>query len=228
MTLDEKVYNELAQLVSEHKHELFDKIAADRTDYINVVIENLYKEHNASAVLRTCDCYGIKKLHVIENENQYKVNRDIALGAGKWVDVETHVQGDPPSSECIKTLKNRGYKIIATTPHTEEFDIYNLPIDAPMAFFFGTEFSGLSDDVLEQCDMRVKVPMFGFTESFNISVSAAILLSAVRKRLSDSQLNWKLTPEVQIQLKTEWCIKNLSHGQEIESEIRRRLIEKEL
>ena len=72
-------------------NELFDKIAADRTDYINVVIENLYKEHNASAVLRTCDCYGIKKLHVIENENQYKVNREIALGAGKWVDVETHV-----------------------------------------------------------------------------------------------------------------------------------------
>ena len=105
MTLDEKVYNELAQLVSEHKHELFDKIAADRTDYINVVIENLYKEHNASAVLRTCDCYGIKKLHVIENENQYKVNRDIALGAGKWVDVETHVQGDPPSSECIKNTQ---------------------------------------------------------------------------------------------------------------------------
>ena len=228
MTLDEKVYNELVQLVSEHKHELFDNIAADRTDYINVVIENLYKEHNASAVLRTCDCYGIKKLHVIENENQYKVNRDIALGAGKWVDVETHVQGEPPSAECIKTLKNRGYKIIATTPHTEEFDIYNLPINEPMAFFFGTEFSGLSDDVLEQCDMRVKVPMFGFTESFNISVSAAILLSAIRKRLSDSELNWKLTPAAQIQLKTEWCIKNLSHGQEIESEIRRRLIEKEL
>jgi tRNA (guanosine-2'-O-)-methyltransferase len=179
-------------------------------------------------VLRTCDCYGIKKLHVIENENQYKVNRDIALGAGKWVDVETHVQGEPPSAECIKTLKNRGYKIIATTPHTEEFDIYNLPINEPMAFFFGTEFSGLSDDVLEQCDMRVKVPMFGFTESFNISVSAAILLSAIRKRLSDSELNWKLTPAAQIQLKTEWCIKNLSHGQEIESEIRRRLIEKEL
>ncbi len=116
MNLDEKVYNELVQLVSEHKNELFNKIAAERTDYINVVIENLYKEHNASAVLRTCDCYGIKKLHVIENENQYKVNRDIALGAGKWVDVETHVQGEPPSAECIKTLKNRGYKIIATTP----------------------------------------------------------------------------------------------------------------
>ena len=143
MSLDEKVYHELVQLVSEHRNELFDKIAADRTDYINVVIENLYKEHNASAVLRTCDCYGIKKLHVIENENQYKVNRDIALGAGKWVDVETHVKGTLLSIDCINTLKDRGYKIVATTPHTDQYDIYNLPIDAPMAFFFGTEFSGL-------------------------------------------------------------------------------------
>ena len=228
MSLDKQVYRELVQLVTEHKGELFDQIAAERTDYINVVIENLYKEHNASAVLRTCDCYGIKKLHVIENENQYKVNRDIALGAGKWVDVETHTLGNPPALECIKTLKKRGYKIIATTPHTEEFDIYNLPIEEPMAFFFGTEFSGLSDEVLEQCDMRVKVPMYGFTESFNISVSAAILLSSLRKRLNDSNFIWKLSEEDQITLKTEWCIKNLSRGKEIESEIRRRLIEKEL
>lgn len=228
MSLDKKVYKELAQLVSEHKSELFDQIAAERTDYVNVVIENLYKEHNASAVLRTCDCYGIKKLHVIENENQYKVNREIALGAGKWVDVETHTEGKPPALECIETLKKRGYKIIATTPHTDEFDIYNIPINEPMAFFFGTEFSGLSPEVLEQCDMRVKVPMYGFTESFNISVSAAILLSALRKRLNDSTIEWKLSKEDQIRLKTEWCIKNLSRGKEIESEIRRRLIEKEL
>ena len=226
--LNEEVYNELVQLVSEHKGELFDEIAAERTDYINVVIENLYKEHNASAVLRTCDCYGIKKLHVIENENEYKVNRDIALGAGKWVDIENHSVGTPPSLECIKKLKDKGYKIVATTPHTEDFDIYDLPIDAPIAFFFGTEFSGLSSEVLSQCDMKVKVPMYGFTESFNISVSAAILLSAIRKRLSDSEIKWKLSHDAQIKLKIAWCIKNLSRGKEIESEIRRRLIEKEL
>ena len=142
--------------------------------------------------------------------------------------METHTLGNPPALECLNTLKKRGYKIIATTPHTEEFDIYNLPIEEPMAFFFGTEFSGLSDEVLEQCDMRVKVPMYGFTESFNISVSAAILLSALRKRLNDSNFIWKLSEEDQITLKTEWCIKNLSRGKEIESEIRRRLIEKEL
>ena len=227
MNLDEHVYTELVQLVSEQRRALFDEIAAQRTDYINVVIENLHKEHNASAVLRTCDCYGIKKLHVIENENQYKVNRDIALGAGKWVEVETHNLGDPPALQCIKTLKNRGYKIIATTPHTNEYDIYNLPINQPMAFFFGTEFSGLSAEVLDHCDMRVKVPMYGFTESFNISVSAAILLSALRKRLNDSDYNWRLSKKEQTILKIEWCIKNLSRGKEIELEIRRRLIEKE-
>ena len=215
MNLDEKVYSELVQLVSEHKRELFDEIAAQRTDYINVVIENLYKEHNASAVLRTCDCYGIKKLHVIENENEYKVNRDISLGAGKWVDVETHTLGNPPAIACIKTLKKRGYKIIATTPHTEEFDIYNIPIDEPMAFFFGTEFSGLSDEVLEQCDMRVKVPMYGFTESYNISVSAALVLHDVVTRLKKSQVNWRLSDEEVLDKKIDWSVKSIRSGEQI-------------
>ena len=143
------------------------------------------------------------------------------------MEVETHTLGDPPALQCIKTLKNRGYKIIATTPHTNEYDIYNLPINQPMAFFFGTEFSGLSAEVLDHCDMRVKVPMYGFTESFNISVSAAILLSALRNRLNNSGYNWRLSKKEQTILKIEWCIKNLSKGKEIEFEIRRRLIEKE-
>ena len=97
-----------------------------------------------------------------------------------------------------------------------------------MAFFFGTEFSGLSKEVMDNCDMKVKVPMYGFTESFNISVSAAILLSAIRKRLGDTDINWRLKHAEQIKLKTDWCMKNLSRGVEIEAEIRRRLIEKEL
>ena len=123
-------------LFSEHKRELFNEIAAQRTDYINVVIENLYKEHNASAVLRTCDCYGIKKLHVIENENEYKVNRDISLGAGKWVDVETHTLGNPPTIACIKTLKKRSIKSLLPLLILKNLTFTTFLLTNPWHFFF--------------------------------------------------------------------------------------------
>ena len=228
MKTDEIVLEELLQLLSENKMMLFNKIAKERTDYIHVVVENLYQAHNASAVLRTCDCYGIQKMHVIENKNKYKVNHDIALGAGKWVETETHHQGVNPTIECIQTLKKKGYKIVATTPHTHDFDIYNVPLKEPIAVFFGTEMDGLSKDVLEEADYKVNIPMYGFTESFNISVSAAILLSSLRKRLEASEIEWKLNNDEQTKLKIKWCIQSLSRGEQIENEIRRRLIEKEL
>lgn len=228
MNIDEIVLNELLELLSDNKTALFEEIAAERTDFIHVVIENLYQEHNASAVLRTCDCYGINKLHVIENKNKYKVNRDIALGAGKWVETETHHEGDNQSIKCIEVLKKRGYKIVATTPHTDDFNIYNVPLNEPLAVFFGTEMDGLSKEVLDQADYKVNIPMYGFTESFNISVSAAILLSSLRKRLEASELDWKLNSEEQTKLKIKWCVESLSRGEQIESEIRRRIIGKEL
>ena len=228
MNIDKIVLNELLGLLSENKAELFNQISAERTNHINVVVENLYQEHNASAVLRTCDCYGINKMHVIENINKYKVNRDIALGAGKWVDTETHNQGEKPTLECIKALRERGYKILATTPHTDDFNIYNVPINEPMAVFFGTEMDGLSEEVLNEADYKVNIPMYGFTESFNISVSAAILLSNLRNRLESSDLNWKLNEAEQTTLMINWCIRTLIKGEKIEQEIRRRIIGKEL
>ena len=228
MNIDKIVLNELLELLSENKASLFNEISAERTNHIHVVVENLYQEHNASAVLRTCDCYGINKMHVIENINKYKVNSDIALGAGKWVETESHTQGEQATLECIKTLRKRGYKIVATTPHTDDYDIYNVPIDEPMAVFFGTEMDGLSDEVLKEADYKVNIPMYGFTESFNISVSAAILLSNLRNRLESSDLDWKLNEAEQTSLMINWCKRTLIKGEQIEQEIRRRIIEKEL
>ena len=120
------------------------------------------------------------------------------------VETESHTQGEQATLECIKPLRKRGYKILATTPHTDEYDIYNVPIDEPMAVFFGTEMDGLSDEVLNEADYKVNIPMYGFTESFNISVSAAILLSNLRNRL-ESYLDWKLNEAEQTTLMINWC-----------------------
>lgn len=221
------VLKEFYDIITPSKQEMFDRIAADRTKYLTVVLENVYQEHNASAVLRSCDCFGIQELHVIEKDNQYKVQRDIALGAGRWVDLYNYDQGSNPTIDCITKLKSKGYKIIATTPHAEDVTINEMNLEQPMALVFGTERRGISEQLIEMADEFVKIPMFGFTESFNISVSVAITLNVIRERLEKSTLLWKLSEEEQTALKLKWCRKILRGGQELEDEIRRRLFQKE-
>lgn len=224
LTIDEKVLEEFYDIVSESKKEMYDRIASQRTNYLTVVLENIHQEHNASAVLRSCDCFGIQNLHVIEKNNRYKVQRDIALGAGRWVDVFNYDQGEQPTRDCLLKLKDRGYKIVATTPHERDVTIHELPLDQPVALVFGTEKKGISKEVVELADEFVRIPMYGFTESFNISVSAALALNILRQRLEQSDLSWKLNDEEQTLLKIKWCKKILRSGDEMEEEFRRRIL----
>tara|TARA_R110002072_G_scaffold302402_2_gene485167 strand:+ start:36729 stop:37409 length:681 start_codon:yes stop_codon:yes gene_type:complete len=223
MTTDEKVLAEFYNIVTESKQEKYDQIAADRTNYLTVVMESISKEHNSSAVLRTCDCFGIQNLHTIEKGQKiHEPMRDIALGAGNWVDLHTYDKGENPSIECLQSLKKKGYKIVATTPHTD-VDINDIEINQPIAVIFGTEKTGISKEVEEMADELVKIPMYGFTESFNISVSAAVALNILRTKLGHSQLDWKLPHDEQVKLKVEWCTKIIRDGEKVEKEIRRRL-----
>ncbi len=218
--MNSKVLEEFYKIITPNKQEMFDRIAADRTRHLTVVMENIYQEHNASAVLRSCDCFGLQELHVIEKDNEYKIQRDIALGAGRWVDMYTYDNGTEVTKECIQTLKSQGYKIVATTPHTDSQTIYNLDLTQPIALVFGTERRGISDEVKSLSDEFVKIPMYGFTESFNISVSVAIVLNTLRQRLEQSDLSWKLSPEEQDLLKIKWCTKILNGGDMLERRIR--------
>jgi tRNA (guanosine-2'-O-)-methyltransferase len=224
---DQLVLAEFYKIITPNKQIMFDTIAANRTKHITVALENVYQEHNASAVLRSCDCFGIQELHVIEKDNQYKVQRDIALGAGRWVDMFNYNLGSQPTLDCIRALKAKGYRIIATTPHTNDITINDLQLDTPIALVFGTERKGISDEIIAEADAFVKIPMYGFTESFNISVSAALALNVLRERLEKSEINWKLSLEEQVKLKLKWCRKIVNGGQALEDEIRSRLYKKE-
>jgi tRNA (guanosine-2'-O-)-methyltransferase len=214
------VLEEFYELITPNKITLFDRIAAERTRYVTIALENIYQEHNASAVLRTCDCFGIQDLNVIEKDNQYQIQRDIALGSGRWVDIHNFNQEIDPTTKCINQLKQQGYQIVATTPHTDAYDVHDLPIDKPLAFFFGTERQGLSKEMMESADLHVRIPMYGFTESFNISVSVAILLQTIRQRLEMSNHLWKLSENEQIALKIQWCEKILNGGEALSKEFR--------
>jgi len=221
------VLNEMYDLITENKRQMFDRIAADRTKYMTVVLENVYQDHNASAILRTCDCFGIQDLYVIEKNFRYEVKRDIALGAGRWVDIHQFNEGESPDIECIRTLKEKGYRIIATTPHTDKETIHSVNLDQPIAVLFGTERRGISPGLMALADDYVNIPMYGFTESLNVSVAAAITMEVLRERIQASSLNWRLTADEQTDLKLKWCRKILRGGDALEEQIRKRLFEKE-
>ncbi|NRA12233.1 MAG: RNA methyltransferase [Crocinitomicaceae bacterium] len=226
MTVDQKVLEAFYNMITESKQDKYDSIAANRTRYITVVMENLIKDHNASAVLRSCDCFGIQDLHAIEKNIQYEIQRDIAMGAGNWVNLHSHSEGESSSLECLQKLKAQGYTIVSTSPHTE-MTLREVPLDKPIALVFGTEVSGISKDVAEFSDHLVRLPMYGFTESFNVSVSAALALSRLRERLEASDYEWRLSEADQVKLKIEWCTKIIREGEDVEREIRRRILEKE-
>lgn len=208
-----------SKFLTEHRVELFDKIIDYRTNYITVVLEDIFQPHNASAVLRSCDCFGLQDVHIIENRNQYKINPDVALGSSKWLNLNKYNNTEDNTLETISVLKNKGYRIVATTPHSDVVDLENFDLNkGKFALFFGTELTGLSETMLNNADEFLKIPMFGFTESFNISVSAAIILHHLTYKLRNSNINWKLTPEEKDDLKIQWLKQSIKKADVIEKE----------
>lgn len=224
--MEEKVLQRLLEMISESKRDIIDKVASERTNYLTVVLEDIVKEFNSSAVMRSCDCFGVQELNIIAKNQEFEVQRDIAKGAGNWIDIIDYSGNDSPEKRCITDLKGKGYKVIATSPHATK-SVNDISIDQPIAIVFGTERDGISETISTNVDEIVKIPMYGFTESFNISVSVAIILSQLRNRLEASDLNWKLNDREQTNLKIQWCTHIIKNGKEVEAEIRRRILEKE-
>ena len=189
------------QFISENKRNKFENIILDRTKHISIVLEDIFQPHNASAVIRTCDCFGIQDIHIIENDNKYRINPDITLGSNKWLNLICHNSLLNNSLATIHHLKSSGYSIVAASPHIRSYTPDDLPLDNKIALLFGKELEGLSDTAMNEADMFVHIPMYGFTESFNISVSAAILIHTLTERLHKSSVRWQLTDDEMVETK---------------------------
>ena len=195
----------LSEFITENKRLKIEQVLAMRTRHLTVAVEDVYQPHNASAVVRTCDSFGLQEMHIIENRNKYRISTDVASGSAKWVDLIQHNKEENNTIPCIKYLKSRGYKVIATTPHNNDVPLAELDITSPIALLFGNEQEGLSKEAIESADGFVKIPMFGFTESLNISVSAAICMHALVSKLHtlDEKL-WKLSEEEKLEIRLRW------------------------
>jgi tRNA (guanosine-2'-O-)-methyltransferase len=199
-----ELLNFLQEFITPNKKEKIDALILHRTRYITIVLEDIYQSHNASAVLRSCDCFGIQDVHIIENRNKYQINPDVALGSSKWLSLLRYREKENNTEYCLGKLKSEGYRIIATTPHENDFTPDDLPLGHKVALVFGTEMDGLSQAAMRQADGFVRIPMYGFTESFNISVSAALLLYALTERMRHSGIQWQLTREEMLDIQLEW------------------------
>jgi len=208
--VDEKYIEYLEQFVTERRRNLFEKVLNERTRHFTVAIEDIFQPHNASAVVRTCDIFGVQDMHVIENKYKFYASRLVAKGAQKWIDFSMYNQKDTNNTlDCIATLKEKGYKIIATTPHNESCLLQDFDVTEKAAFFFGVEKEGLSKDVMDNADGFLKIPMVGFTESLNISVAAAIILQSMNEKLKASNINWQLTELEKREKYQDWLEKSI-------------------
>lgn len=202
----------MSDFFSENKRQLFDRLVQNRTRHISVVLEDIYQSHNASAVLRSCDCFGVQDVHVVETHNAFNPAEDVAVGSSKWVDYYKH-------SSILQTydeLRAKGYRIVATLPHERDTMITDLDISQPTALVFGTELTGLTQEAIDHADGYVKIPMYGFTESFNISVCAALSLFYLTEKMrSDKSINWRLSTDEQVTLKLYWSMQVVRDGAQI-------------
>ncbi len=195
----------LLGFVTENKISKFESVVKLRTKKLTIILENIFQPHNASAVLRSCDCFGIHDVHIIESKYPFNINPDVVMGSTKWLNLHKYSNPGTAVIDCITELKSKGYSIVATTPHENDLNIEDLPVDGKLAIIFGTELSGLSDAVLENADYFMKIPMVGFTESLNVSVSAAISLFYLTNKMRNSTTDWQLTHEEMLNIKIQWA-----------------------
>jgi len=196
----------LSEFVTSERLTLFNKILSFRTNYITVVLEDIFQTQNASAVLRTADCFGIQNVHVIENRNVFRVNPDVVRGASNWVSVKHYNKEDNNTIDAIRKLKADGYRIIATSPHDHDIDLESFDlVKGRAAFIFGTERPGLTDLAMQEADEFMKIPMVGFTESLNVSVSVAVTLHHLTHKLRNHpEIDWHLTDLEKQKLLLHW------------------------
>ncbi|MEM9161498.1 MAG: RNA methyltransferase [Cyanobacteria bacterium P01_F01_bin.4] len=206
----------LQTFLTKERQARLESVLTQRTRYITVVLEDIYVSQNASAVLRNCDSFGVQDIHIIENHASFKINLDVTRGCNKWLTLHKYAQQQRNTETCLEQLKAKGYRLVATTPHTDALYLPDLPLDQPIALIFGGEQTGLSTQALEQADLPLRIPMYGFSESFNISVSTALCLQNVCDRIRQSHLPWQLTKAETEALRLTWYRKSLSVGDRVD------------
>ena len=209
----------LENILTENRKERFLNVLKNRTRHFTVAVEDVFQMHNTSAVMRSCEVFGIQELNVIEQRFGKRIDKEIAMGAQKWVNLQYHSS----ANTCIDVLKEKGYQIIATSPHNDSCLLEDFDISKKTAFVFGVEAEGVSEYTKEHADGFLKIPMVGFTESLNISVAAVIILQEVTTKMRNSSISWQLSDDEKNSLYYEWVKKTIKNVHKIEEHYHQKL-----
>ena len=204
----QKLWASVGEFITEDRNAIYDDILKYRTRHFTIALEDIYQEHNAGALARTAECYGVQDVHIMKNHNEFKIASGMAKGARTWLDFHKY-DGENNISECISKCRKSGYQIVATTPHKKAFPLQDFDISKKSAFFFGTEKNGLNPSIIEQADQFIYVPIYGVTESYNVSITAAIILHELCNKLHKSDFDWRLNQDEQVTKKLEWAYETL-------------------
>jgi tRNA (guanosine-2'-O-)-methyltransferase len=205
----------LSAFLSRRRLAKIKRVLKQRSRHISVVLEDIFQSQNASAVLRSCECFGVQDVHIIENRYSFELNPDVVMGASKWLSLHRYNGTENNTIECLSRLKANGFQLIAATPHKDEFSPATLPLSQKTALLFGTEMEGLTEEAKQMADGYMCIPMFGFTESFNISVSVAISLYHLTNRMKDDIKGWRLGREERDDLMLEWLSKSVRNPEKL-------------
>ena len=218
-TITHDLVQYLKAFVVGQRRELFEEKIRQRTKHITVVLENIFQGRNISASIRSADCFGIQDVHIIENDNIFNDDSEVSMGAEKWITISRHNQQKHNSIEAIKKLKAEGYQIIAATPHNTDCNLFDVDISKQkVALIFGAEVNGCSEQTLALADKRMKIPMYGFTESFNISVSVSLCLQHLTYKLRKADFDWRMTENEQDKAMLQWLRNSIKSSTQIEEE----------
>ena len=204
----------LENFMSENRKNRFIDVLKNRTNHFTIAMEDVFQLHNTSAVMRSCEVFGIQNLHIVEQRYGKAIDKQIAMGAEKWVDINQHQD----MKSCIASLRAQGYQIIATTPHNESCMLDEFDVTKKSAIFFGTEIDGLSEEVMKEADGFIKIPMVGFTESLNISVSAALVIQDITNRMRHTDIAWQLSEDEVLEKRLDWTRKTIKDIDYIEKQ----------
>lgn len=183
-------------------------VAGARTRFLSLALEDIYQPHNASAVLRSADAFGVQDLHVVESRNKFDLSRHVARGANIWLDLHKYQN----SEIALAALKAKGHRIVATSPAQGSSTPDTIGLHAPLTVFIGTEKYGLSKTVMEAADEFLHVPMRGFTESLNLSVCAALIMQRIVSRLDAERPDHTLSADERDLLLLQWLVNDVPYA----------------
>lgn len=210
--MNQKYQDILEKLISKNRKQNIDLVLSKRTRFVSVLLENIYQSHNISAVMRTCDNLGIQDIYSLKSDKIKKSGKNVSLGAEKWLTIKTKADNED-DKHYIDGIKKSGYRIIGTVPNFEDstIDISKIKFDKKIIIAFGNEEKGLSDNLIRNCDEIISIPMYGFTESYNISVSCAIILSNIIFKLRNNKKRIYLSNDEKKALRFEWIKRSIKN-----------------